>query len=704
MQAHRQTLILAPMLAFMAWLQPQNAHADEQPQPPPADPQTVEAQNPSEPAQLQGPLRVTATDIRAPKAASAQTVTGEELKLRPRLRAADILEAIPGLFAAQHAGGGKANQYFLRGFDLDHGTDIALYVDGMPVNMVSHGHGQGYADMHFVIPELVSSLEAYKGTYEARYGDFTTAGAVELNLADHLEESQSPIMVGRFGIVRGLAISSLEVGERLRVLMAGEVYAQDGPFERREDLSRINGLARMSYDLSDTAKATLTFMSHAGTWNASGQIPEREVKAGRLGHFGYIDPSEGGAGQRHSVNLALQSLDENAVFQANVYFIRHLFRLYSDFTFFLKDPEHGDMIEQTDDRYILGGQFNARYHHHLGPVRLEANFGVQARFDAIDNGLYHDFQRERLSATGLSSISQTGVALFAEEEARYRDWVKFTLGVRLDHVGVSVEDRLDNTDILGNNRTGSKSSRRISPKAALVFTPLPWMNLFLDFGRGFHSNDARGAVRDNDPARLLTPATGYEIGARFRPLKPLMLSLAAFRLDLDSEQVYVGDEGTTEPREATKRVGLEMGGRLYLNRVLFADADITLTRARYRTADEHAQTVALAPTRTLSAGIGFRLQAGAFGSLRVRHLGDRAANEDESLTAEGFTLVDAQIGYRLGPLEVGLDVQNLFNADWKEAQFATTSRLKNEPAPVEDIHFVPGYPFTILGHATAYWK
>ncbi|NUQ79378.1 MAG: TonB-dependent receptor [Polyangiaceae bacterium] len=684
---------------------------DEQPAPPPADPEAPVVVDPhaahehAEPHDhtADEPLQVTITDDRRPRAASAVTVSGGELKMRPRLRPADIIEAVPGLFAVQHAGGGKANQYFLRGFDIDHGTDVALFVDGVPVNMPSHGHGQGYADLHFLIPELVSSLDAHKGSYDARFGDFATAGALNLKTADHFDESQASLTAGQYGILRGLVISSLEIGEAWRVVLAGEAYAQDGPFVVSEDLRRFNGFARATYDFSGASKVSLTAMSYSGKWRASGQIPLREVEGGRLDRFGSLDENEGGSTQRHALSIALDARDENASLKATLYAIRYVFRLYSNFTFFLNDPVFGDMIEQTDDRGVFGGDLRMSYHHHLGPLRLETTVGIQARTDSIENGLFHDFGRERLSTTVMASVAQTGIGVFAEEEATLGRWLKFTAGARIDRADVAVEDKLDNPSEIGSSGTGSQGSTLISPKAALVLSPLSELDLFLDFGRGFHSNDARGAARSEGRARLLTPATAYEIGARVRPVKPLTISLSAFRLDLDSEQVYVGDEGTTEPSDPTTRIGAELGARLYFGRWLFADADLALTRAEYQTGGE-GNAVALAPTRTLTAGVGFRAPFGTFGSIRVRSLADRPATEDESITAEGFTVVDAQVGHRLGPVELSIDVQNLFNADWREVQFASETRLKNEPAPVEEIHFVPGWPFTIMGRVTAYWK
>jgi outer membrane receptor protein involved in Fe transport len=685
--------------------------ADEQPAPPSADPEAPVVVDPHaahehpEPHDHKDeePLQVTITDDRRPKAASAVTVSGGELKMRPRLRPADIIEAVPGLFAVQHAGGGKANQYFLRGFDIDHGTDVALFVDGVPVNMPSHGHGQGYADLHFLIPELVSSLDAHKGSYDARFGDFATAGALNLKLADHFDESQASLTIGQYGILRGLVISSLEIGDRWRVVLAGEGYAQDGPFAIPEELRRFNGFARATYDLTGSSKVSLTAMSYAGRWRASGQIPLREVEGGRLDRFGSLNPNEGGSTQRHGLTLGLDALDHNASLKATLYAIRYVFRLYSDFTFFLNDPVYGDMIEQTDDRGVFGGDLRVSYHHHLGPLRLETTVGVQARADSIENGLYHDFGRERLSTRVSASVAQTGIGMFAEGEAKLDKWLKFTVGARVDRADVDVEDKLDDAGSVGSHGTGSQGSTLISPKASLALSPRPELDLFLDFGRGFHSNDARGAARSTGRATLLTPATAYEIGARVRPVKPLTLSLSAFRLDLDSEQVYVGDEGTTEPSDPTSRIGAEVGARLYFGRWLFADADAAFTRAEYQTSGGD-KAVALAPTRTLTAGVGFRAPFGTFGSIRVRSLADRPATEDESITAEGFTVVDAQVGHRLGPVELSVDVQNLFNAEWREVQFASETQLKNEPAPVEEIHFVPGWPFTIMGRAAVYWK
>ena len=690
------------------------AKADEQPSPRGADP-TAAAEaddpaaahhhpHPSDHGDTDEPIEVTAAgDRRLPDAASALTVTGGELKLRPRLRPADILEVAPGLITVQHAGGGKANQYFLRGFDIDHGTDLALYVDGVPVNMVSHGHGQGYADLHFLIPELVSSLHVYKGPYYAQFGDFATAGAVNMELTDAFHESQASFTAGQYGIFRGLGIVSREVGDDTRFFVAGEAYAQNGPFDNKERLRRYNVTLKATHDLTPLSSVTLSWMSYSGRWNASGQIPLREVDAGRLGRFGTLDPFEGGRTQRHGGSVRYRARGENADVDVLAYGVRYNWSLFSDFTYFLRDPVNGDMIEQTDDRTLGGLDARTRFHHHFGPVRLETSVGAQARVDAIDNALYDSPQRERLSTRVDAHINQTGIGLFVNEKMRLGSWLTLVGGVRLDRADVSVEDRLDDATTRGNRDGGSAGATLASPKGSVILSPFRWLGFFVNVGRGFHSNDARGAVRATNPATLLVPATGYEIGVRGAPWDPLVLTAAAYRLDLDSEQVYVGDEGTTEPSDPSTRMGIEVAGRLYFGRWLYADSAATFNKAVYRPNEGNGGAVALAPTRTVTAGVGFRAPFGMFGSVRMRHVGPRPATEDETITAEGWTVFDARLGQRLGPAELALDVQNLFNAEWREVQFATESRLRDESAPVEEIHFVPGWPFTFRATLTAYF-
>lgn len=650
-------------------------------------------------------------------AASRAVFGRRELELRPRLRPGDIVEAVPGVFAVQHAGGGKANQYFLRGFDADHGTDVALSVDGVPVNMVSHGHGQGYADLHFLIPELVVGLEGYKGPSFASFGDFATGGAIQMRLAETLDESVAQVSVGQYGILRGLVIVSPKLREDFRVVAAAEVFKDDGPFLNPEDLHRFNVFAKVTHDLTPSTKASFSWMSYGSEWNASGQIPARAVcgegEAGTPGpdeynapcidRFGFVDKTEGGATQRHVGQLALTSAWDDTQVQANLFLMRYRFSLYSNFTFFAEDPVNGDQIEQGDDRWVGGFNVRAQRHTHYRGAQFTTSGGAQVRVDGIDNALYNDKARERLSPRVDANISQASIGVWAQEDIRLNRWIRILLGGRADRFDVNVVDRLEDQGSVGSKTSGVAGATLFSPKAMAIISPIPQLDIFLNYGRGFHSNDARAAVRDGGRTSLLTPATGYEVGVRVKPVKDLQLDAALFLMDIDSELVWVGDAGTTEASGATRRFGVELSGRYRISNWLFADAEATFVEPKYRANAGNGDAIALAPTQTFVAGIGARPTFGdftPFASVRLKSIGDRPAVEDGSLIAQGFTIVDANAGLRWKSVEVGVDIQNLFDAKWREVNFATETRLPYEPAPVTGIHYSPGWPFTAIGRVS----
>lgn len=657
-------------------------------------------------------------EARGVDAASRVRVGRRELELRPRMRPGDVVEAVPGLFAVQHAGGGKASQYFLRGFDADHGTDIAFFVDGVPVNLVSHGHGQGFADLHFVIPELVVGLEAAKGPYYADLGNFATAGAVKLQLAESLGEHLAQVTVGSFGIRRALVVASPSLGDDWKVLLAGEAVAQDGPFVRAEDLGRTNLVAKLTREVPGHGALSLTAMSYASDWRSSGQLPLRAICGERetgsatpaaLGQpcvprFGYVDPSEGGAGARSSLSLAYVHQEEASRLRASVYAVRYDLRLHSNFTLFAEDPVHGDGIEQGDARTVYGGSVEWLRHWHAFGVPLVGRVGAEVRRDDAEVELWHrDTARVRLEARNRSAVRELSSAGYAELDAPLSSWVRVTAGLRAQRIDVAVDDLLHPTGV--DAGSGARAASLLLPKLSVVFTASEEWQVFVNGGRGFHSNDARGAVLTRAPALLMTPAWGAEVGTRYEPLRGLKLSAAAFALDLDSELVWSGDAGATEPSSASRRLGLELGARYALTNVVFADADLTLTRARYRGVPESENAVPLAPLRTLSAGIGARPTFGAttpFAALRLRHLADRPANEDRSLVAEGFTLVDVNVGVRYREAELALDVQNVFDVAWREVQFSTTSRLAYEAQPVTGLAITPGWPRTLLARFALY--
>ena len=647
--------------------------------------------------------------------ASESRTRRRELELRPRLRPGDVLESVPGLVVVQPEGGGKANEYFLRGFDADHGTDIAFFTDGVPVNMPSHAHGQGYSDFSFLIPELVVSVDGAKGPYHAEFGDFATAGAVNLRLAEAFEESFAQYALGPSGIMRGLVVASPKLADDWRTVLAAEVYREDGPFVHPEGLGRYNVYLRTTHDLGTRSKLSLTWMSYGGRWNASGQVPARAVcgegeppnpppqayGAGCIGRFDTVDPDQRGSTRRHALSLAYSARSEDSDLTAALYAIRYDFKLVSNFTFFADDPVNGDEFEQDDGRTTLGADFRVRKHLHYAGARLTTTLGVQARVDLIDSGLFHDRAAVPVDSVVRAGVKESELAMYAEEEIRLNRSVRFILGGRGDRIDVDVND------LLGRS-SGAASQALLSPKLMAVVSPVPGrLDLFADYGRGFHSNDARGAVLGTRAVTLMAPATGYELGAAVQPLPGLRLTGDVFLHDLDSELVWDGDTATTFAAGRTRRYGVELGARYKLGGWLFADVDATFVRARFRDAPAGDDLVPLAPSRTLSAGVGGKKAFGDFtpmGELRVRSIDDRPATADGTLVAQGFTVVDATLGLRWKDVEVAVDGHNLFDATWRQTSFATTSRLPWEPQPVTGINYTPGWPRTVVGRVALYWR
>ena len=640
-------------------------------------------------------------------AAASQSSAGhQELDLRPRLRAGDLLESVPGLVVVQPEGGGKANEYFLRGFDADHGTDIAFFADGVPLNMPSHAHGQGYADLNFLMPELLVRVDGYTGPYSAQFGDFATAGAVNMRLAEAFPESRAQYSIGPYGIVRGLVIESPSLGDDWRTVTAADFYKEDGPFVHPEGLGKYSVYARATHDLTSRSKVSVTWMSYGSDWDASGQVPSRAVcgdveTADCISRFGTVDPSQGGSTQRHSLSVAYTARSEVSDLTATAYVIRYDFRMFSNFTFFAEDPVNGDEFEQDDDRTTLGGDFRVRRHVHLGAVRLTTTFGLQARDDSIDTGLLHDNARRPLDTIVSAGVGESEVGAYLQEELRLNRYVKFVVGGRGDRVDVDVTDRIGTS-------SGTAGRGLFSPKYSVVVSPNEQLDVFGDYGRGFHSNDARDVIYGASAASLMVPATGYETGVAVKPVKRLRLTADAFLLDLDSELVWNGDTGTTSPAGRTRRYGVELSGRYRFSSWLFADIDATFTHARFRDASAGEDLVPLAPSRTFSAGLGAKHGLGggwtASGEVRMRSIDDRPATQDGSLIAQGFTIMDVTASARWKDVEVGLDVQNLLDSAWRQSSFAYTSRLPWEAAPVTDINFTPGWPRTVIGRVAIYWR
>ena len=663
-------------------------------------------------------------------AASARTVRDRDLHVRPIQRPSDLFRVTPGLLTVQHAGGGKANQYLLRGFDADHGTDVAFSFDGVPLNMVSHGHGQGYSDPNWIIPELVERVEVAKGPYFVEHGDFATAGAIDLVTRDRGESFVSA-GGGSFGTLRGVGIASPTLGGNWHPLLAAEVLHTDGPFQNPEIFRKYNFFGKLTYDIDARSHLSFAATAYSGSWNASGQLPSRAVDSGAVDYFGTLDSTEGGASTRDNLYVTYQLRpDKDSEFVALAYLTHYDFTLYSNFTFFSRDPVNGDEIEQRDHRSITGAQASYRWLRQWKNVLLDSKIGGDARADAIANGLNHVRARARLGKVVDDEVNETSIGAYAKEEIQLGRWVRLVGGLRLDHFTFRVDDHLEDLTGQGVVTSGIKGATRFSPKAALILSPHPTTDLFFNLGYGFHSNDARGVVRSRDPVTPLTRTIGYEAGVRSRLLDHrLELAAVLWGIDIDSETVWVGDEGTTEAAAATRRLGVELEGRWELTTWLLADLDATLSKANFRENAGNAQAVALAPRLTVSGGLSAFHHSGLRGGLRGLYIAKRPATEDEFLDAEATTLVDLFAAYRWKSFELSLTIENVINRRYKAAQFATVTRLRNEPptnAPppagacpggtraaadettgnfqgCEDVSFSPGNPFNLRAMATYYF-
>lgn len=649
-------------------------------------------------------------DIGAAQSASQGVVQAGDLAGRPVYRTGELFEAVPGLIVTQHSGEGKANQYFLRGFNLDHGTDLAITIDGMPVNMRTHGHGQGYADTNFIIPEIVRSLAFRKGPYFASEGDFSSAGAIHLDVFDRPMPNFGKVEVGEFGHRRAVAAASAPVGVDGTVMVAGEIARFDGPWEEPDDVHRLNGVLRYSNGSYENGFA-LTAMAYSGHWNATDQIPLRAVESGLIGRFGTLDPTDGGSSHRYSLSGRWHATDAHSATRINAYVVKSDLSLFSNFTYFLNDPVNGDQFQQADDRVLAGGSASKTYFSTLsGGVKSATTVGVDARYDDIEVGLFNTTERRRHSTVRADSVKEASAGLFAETTLRWTDWLRTTAGLRGDLFYADVSsDRPDNS--------GDEIDAILSPKAGIVLGPWASTELYLNAGTGFHSNDARGTVTTIDPATLdpvdpaplLVRSKGAEIGLRSQPTGGITSTLSAFILDFDSEIVFVGDAGTTEASRPSRRIGAELTLQAELLPWLFLDLDAAYTHARFRDDDPGApgRRIPGAIEGVVTAGLSFRdVWGGFFGGVNVRYFGPRPLIEDNSVRSESSTPVSARLGYRFGDgLVVRVDAYNLLDERASQIDYYYASRLDlSEPVDgVEDIHFHPLEPRSFRLSLTKEW-
>jgi len=618
------------------------------------------------------------------------TISKIDLNLRPASSAQEFLRIVPGLFIAQHAGGGKAEQIFLRGFDIDHGTDIQVSVDGLPVNMVSHGHGQGYADLHFLIPELVNNIDYGKGPYYADHGNLNTSGYVNMQTVRSIDKNRIQVEAGQFNNFRALGMLNLlpKSNTKQNAYIASEFLYFDGPFLSAQNFKRFNIFGKYNTNLGKNTQLSFFTSAFSSKWNASGQIPERAVESGLIKRFGAIDDTEGGNTHRYNVSVGTTTGFNNGnLLETQLFYSRYNFELYSNFTFFLEDDVNGDQIRQVDERDIVG--LNTRYiiNRYKGDAKFKTTIGLNFRGDrTYDTELSHTKDRNiTLNQIQLGDIRESNTGVYIDEKIELNKWL-INLGARLDYLHFKYKDELI------TSQKPSQDKAIVSPKFNVQYTINPTVQLYLKAGKGFHSNDTRVVVA-NDGKEILPAAYGSDLGIILHPAKKLLLNAAVWYLYLRQEFVYVGDAGITEPSGKTRRIGADFSGRYQFTTHLFADANINLARGRFTESPKGENRIPLAPTVTSTGGISYQNKTGLNGSLRYRFVKDRPANETNTVTAEGYFVTDAAINYSKPKFEVGLFIENIFDTKWNEAQFDTESRLQNEPNPVSELHFTPGVPF-----------
>ncbi|MEQ1798532.1 MAG: TonB-dependent receptor plug domain-containing protein [Lacibacter sp.] len=619
----------------------------------------------------------------------SNSISKIDLSIRPVNSAQDFLRYVPGLFIAQHQGGGKAEQIFLRGFDVDHGTDVQITVDGIPVNMPSHAHGQGYADLHFVIPELVKHIDYGKGSYYAEQGNFNTAGYVELQTANRLTKNTLQLETGLFNSFRGLAMYNLlpEKSKKQSAYIAAEYLYSDGAFESPQHFNRFNLWGKYNVQLNEKTKLIIQANLFNSKWDASGQIPERAVNSGTITRFGAIDDTEGGYTGRINFSAKLtQRLHNNNLLEHQLYYSHYHFNLFSNFTFFLNDPVNGDQIRQSEARDIYGWQSTYQIKRTAGATDFISSFGTGLRFDATHHSaLAHTKNKtELLEQIQLGNINEANAWFYADEKIQRGNWL-FNIAVRADYFSFAYINKLVAS-------LPSQQKLIFSPKFNIQYTASKQLQLYFKNGKGFHSNDTR-VVLPQTGRQILPASYGSDLGIIWKPVASLFINAAIWHLFLEQEFIYVGDKGIVEPGGKTRRVGADISVRWQPLKNLYADVNLNLSKGRSIEQAKGQNYIPLAPAFTSTGGISYQHSKGMNASLRYRYLKNRPANEDNSIIAKGYFVTDASVSYAISKLELGIVLENIFNTNWNEAQFATTSRLKNEPAEVTELHFTPGTPF-----------
>ena len=618
--------------------------------------------------------------------ASEGLIGRQDINSRPILRSGDLLEFVPGLVATQHSGSGKANQYFLRGFNLDHGTDFATFVDAMPVNMRTHGHGQGWTDLNFMIPEAAEQLRYRKGTYYADVGDFSSTGSARFQIADTMPRGLAEVTAGSFGFLRGVVVDSVRLGGG-DLLFAGELQTFDGPWtDIDEDVSKKSGLLRYSGEVG-SGRAHLMVMAYDNKWNSPDQIPERAVEQGLISEFGSIDTTVGGEASRFSLSGGWSGSAFGGRFAASAYAVDSSLDLFSNFTYLLDDPVNGDQFRQVDDRQLFGFEISQQW----GTGRSRWRVGADGRYDDIGRvGLFRTRARQPVSTVREDAVKEGSVGLFASNEFTFSEKLRTYIGARYDYFDFDVKAKTQ------PENSGTANDDKVSIKGSVIYKPVGLLELYLSAGQGFHSNDARGTTISIDPASgepadrvdALVGSTGGEIGARLFVSDRLQATAALWMLRLDSELLFVGDAGNTEASRPSKREGVEAGLYYFGSRNLTGEVEVSYTRSRFRDADPTGRRIPGSIPLVVSGGATYKTDSGWLASGRLRYFGKYPLIEDNSVKSEGSLLVNLRAGREWGRVGAYLDLFNVLNSRDHDVDYFYASRLPGEPpGGVDDIHY-----------------
>lgn len=621
-------------------------------------------------------------------AAKFSTLAKIDLDLKPVRNTQELLRLVPGLFIAQHAGGGKAEQIFLRGFDNDHGTDIQISVDGMPVNMVSHAHGQGYADTHFIIPETINNIDFGAGPYYTQHGNLNTSGFVAFSTYNNIPKSRIQVEAGRYNTYRTLAMIDLlkKNKDKQSAYVAADFYYTNGATINPQNFNRFNVFGKYNLAITERTQLTASLSGFKSKWDASGQIPQRAVENGTINRFGSEDPSEGGNTERYNANIILAHTFANGTTWENqAFYTRNKFSLFSNFTFFLVDSINGDQINHFENRNLYGYATKFTHRTNIGSSALTSMYGVGLRYDATTNALYHNLQRRYVSTQTLGDIKEANAYGYIQQQLSFGKWF-IDGGVRFDYLHFYYFNKLSTIQLFAQGKS------IVSPKINFQYTLNQTFQVYAKFGKGFHSNDTRVVVAQKG-FEILPAAYSTDLGFIYKPTSKLFLNIAMWYLYLDQEFVYNGDDGNVEPGGKTRREGIDFIARYQFTDKWFANANINVTKPRAIGPPKGEDYIALSPTASSTGGLFYRPKEGLNGGVSYRLIKDRPANGDNTIIAKGYFVMDASLNYSKPKYEVGIAIENLLNTKWNEAQFATESRLRGEPASVTELHFTPGIPF-----------